>query len=238
MRNLPLPVLYIRGPSGKGKTTLIEKLTSDLTGKYKLVVIKSSRKGFDVSGKDTDRLFRAGPYMVIGISREQMLLRFKEDPERILRKILEGLDADLVIVEGMKGALGPNIALSRDFVDDYTITIYNGKNYSEVLENVIRVIEIGKIFKRLPGLNCGRCGYDCWRLAEKVYSGENVECVVLKEKKDLEVYINGKSFPLNPFVRRLLKKLLIAFLRELKGYEGGSITIRLEDRNKVIYEER
>lgn len=238
MRTLPLPVLYVRGPSGKGKTALIEKLISDLSREHKLVVIKSSRKGFDVSGKDTDRLFKAGPYMVIGISREQMLLRFKEEPERILRKLLEGLDADLVIVEGMKGSPGPNIVLSEDFADDYTLTVYNGENYDEVLENVRRIIEIGKIFKRLPGLNCGRCGYDCWRLAEKVYSGESVECVVLKERKDLEVYINGKSFPLNSFVRRLLKKLLIAFLRELKGYEGGSITIRLEDRNKVIYEER
>ncbi|RLF63106.1 MAG: hypothetical protein DRN30_07020, partial [Thermoplasmata archaeon] len=43
---MPLPMLYIRGYSGSGKTTLIAKLLSDLSKKYKIIVLKTSKKGF------------------------------------------------------------------------------------------------------------------------------------------------------------------------------------------------
>jgi len=235
---MPLPMLYIRGYSGSGKTTLIAKLLSDLSKKYKIIVLKTSKKGFDASGKDTDVLFKSGAYMVIGLSEGQMILRHRGVSNGILKKILEKEDVDLVIVEGLKEAQGPNIALSEEFIDEDTLALYTGDNYGEVLKKVIEIIEIGRIYKGLPGLDCGKCGYTCWELAKRIYNGENLECKVLKQRKELEVLVNGKPLALNPFVVKIFKGVIVAILKELKGYEGGHVVIRFEDRSKGLREEK
>jgi len=219
--------LYVRGYSKSGKTELISKLLKDLSKNYKIGVIKTSKKGFDIEGKDTQKLFSSGSQFVLGISQQEILVKFKDvSIDDVYKKLIDVFDVDFIIVEGMKHKKGPNIAIDSDLVDENTIVVYDGNNYEEVLKAVKRFAEIAKYYKTLPGINCGLCGMDCWKLAQALYEGKDVECKLLKER-ELQISVNNKSIFVNPFVKRIIKNVILSILKELKGYEKGEVVIRL-----------
>ncbi len=112
------PVVSFVSKSGCGRTTFLEKLLPELaalgvrTGILKHHVHTS---GFDVPGKDTDRLARAGAARVVGMSPVQVAL-FEQlegpaEAEKLVQRFMA--DLDLVLTDGLRRAAFPKIEVHR-----------------------------------------------------------------------------------------------------------------------------
>ncbi|HET8733793.1 MAG TPA: molybdopterin-guanine dinucleotide biosynthesis protein B [Anaeromyxobacteraceae bacterium] len=117
------PVVAFSGPSGAGKTTLLLALVRELRRRgLAVAAVKHSGHphGFDVPGKDSDRLLRAGAVGVAVQGASQMAL-FRPPLPGGPRALAAWLPpADVVLVEGWKAARIPRVevhrrAVSRDF---------------------------------------------------------------------------------------------------------------------------
>ncbi len=102
-----IPVVSFVGYSGKGKTTLLERLVRELKRLgYRVAVVKHAPHGFDIDhpGKDSWRLSQAGSDIVVLSSPERVSLVEHVDEELTLTQIeaLIGNRVDIVLVEGYK----------------------------------------------------------------------------------------------------------------------------------------
>lgn len=109
----------IAGHSGMGKTTLLERLIPELTGRgLRVSLIKHSHKNIEIDrpGKDSFRLREAGCSEVLLLGRERWALmhELRGQPEPSLDYLLDRLQVcDLVLVEGFKGGDFPKLEVWR-----------------------------------------------------------------------------------------------------------------------------
>jgi molybdopterin-guanine dinucleotide biosynthesis protein B len=101
-------VIGVAGFKNVGKTTLVEKLVTELTGRgYRVSTIKHAHHSFDIDheGRDSFRHRAAGAAQVAVVSRHRwaVISELRDDAEPSLDQMLAKLDScDLVIVEGYK----------------------------------------------------------------------------------------------------------------------------------------
>lgn len=104
------PVLGIAGWKKSGKTTLVERLIGELTGRgLKVASVKHAHHAFQIDDAETDsaRHRRAGASQVAIVSRRRwaLVMELGADPEPDLAEVVAKLaPCDLVIVEGYKSA--------------------------------------------------------------------------------------------------------------------------------------
>lgn len=112
----PVPVVAFSGPSGAGKTTLLVALVRELGRRgLRVAAIKHSghRHGFDVPGKDSDLLLRAGA-LAVAVQGPAQLAVFgapRAGGARALARLLP--PSDLVLVEGWKAERLPRVEVHR-----------------------------------------------------------------------------------------------------------------------------
>lgn len=101
-------IIGVAGFKNAGKTTLVERLVAELTGRgYKVSTIKHAHHSFDIDheGRDSFRHRKAGASQVAVVSRHRWAIidELRDEPEPSLKDMLARLDpCDLVIVEGYK----------------------------------------------------------------------------------------------------------------------------------------
>lgn len=101
-------VIGVAGFKNAGKTTLVEKLVTELTRRgHRISTIKHAHHSFDIDheGRDSFRHRKAGASEVAVVSRHRWAIihESREDAEPTLDEILAKLaPCDLVIVEGYK----------------------------------------------------------------------------------------------------------------------------------------
>jgi len=111
-----LPIICIVGKSESGKTTLIEKLISELKKRgYRIGSIKHTCQTFDIDkkGKDSWRHRKAGSDTVIITSTDKIAMIKDNDCESLLclEKYFDNID--LVIAEGFNKENMPKIEIVR-----------------------------------------------------------------------------------------------------------------------------
>jgi molybdopterin-guanine dinucleotide biosynthesis protein B len=112
-------VFGIAGHSGMGKTTLLERLIPELTGRgLSVSLIKHSHKSIDIDrpGKDSYRLREAGcsEVVLLGNERWALMHELRGTPEPSLDYLIGRLQpCDLVLVEGFKEGHFPKIEVWR-----------------------------------------------------------------------------------------------------------------------------
>jgi molybdopterin-guanine dinucleotide biosynthesis protein MobB len=117
--NMSIPVVTIIGKSKSGKTTLMEKLITELKERgYRVGTLKHhSHSAFEIDqpGKDSWRHARAGSEHVIIAAPDKIasyrLLKRELDFDQIIR---EFSDLNLILVEGYKSAHQPSIEVIRE----------------------------------------------------------------------------------------------------------------------------
>lgn len=113
------PIIAVSGASGAGKTRLIRRLLPLLTARgLRVGVVKHSghRHGFDVRGKDTEVVRRAGA-VAAAITGPAETAWFGPPVQgaRTLARLLPPVD--LVLAEGFKGEPFPRVEVHRRRVD-------------------------------------------------------------------------------------------------------------------------
>jgi molybdopterin-guanine dinucleotide biosynthesis protein MobB len=112
-------VYGVTGWKNSGKTTLVERLVGEITGRgFSVSTVKHAHHAFDVDreGKDSHRHRAAGAAQVLVSSRRRwaLMTELRGGPEPALDAILARLDpVDLVLVEGYKRDRHPKIETRR-----------------------------------------------------------------------------------------------------------------------------
>jgi len=220
-------ILGIYGESNSGKTTLIVKLISSLKEKgFKVGSVKNIHtKDFtiDTQGKDTWRHKKAGAEIVVARSEnETALIRnrkmFPNEVVAIMEKIV-GLD--LIIVEGFWDDESPKVLVGEGKEKPNTILRYKD-NFDEILNFAIDGIKVGRVKKKLPGLDCGKCGMkNCMELASLIYQEKKSfdDCYYFSEKR-ISLEVDDKEIPLGKFAKEILTGAIVGMVSSLKGVEG------------------
>ena len=113
-----IPIVSIVGKSNSGKTTLLEKIISDLVGRgYRVATIKHNRHGFNIDheGKDSYRHKKAGALITVVSSPHQLALVQDVDHDHSFDEIRDKFiqDADIILTEGFKVNDYPKIEVFR-----------------------------------------------------------------------------------------------------------------------------
>lgn len=106
------------GPSGTGKTTLLERVIVALKERgHRVGAVKhdAHRIELDTEGKDSWRLRQAGADVTLLVGRDQMAWFGTDRPPPDLAEVagLLAADADIILVEGYRSAGLPTVVVSR-----------------------------------------------------------------------------------------------------------------------------
>ena len=114
-----MKIYGVVGYKNAGKTGLMERLVTDITGRgFTVSTLKHAHHVFDVDqpGQDSHRHRTAGAHQVLLASRVRwaLMTELREDDEPPLADLLGQLDpVDLVLVEGYKRDMHPKIGAYR-----------------------------------------------------------------------------------------------------------------------------
>jgi len=118
-----IPIVSIVGWSDSGKTTYLENLIPELTGRgYRICAVKHDVHGFemDTPGKDSWRLKRAGAAVSVVSGPDKIAVIADTGRDLTLSEIRDRFvsDVDLMISEGFKKDVHPKIEVFRRGVRD------------------------------------------------------------------------------------------------------------------------
>lgn len=229
-------ILGIYGHSKAGKTMLIERLVPVLVKRrYKIAVLKHiGQKGFtiDTAGKDTWRFSEAGASIVGGASdRETFFILRKRMSLEDMCKFLNAMETDIILVEGFKGSSIQKVAVGEIKEERNTVFRYRGEKRvrRKIADFLDAGVQIERTLSKLPGLNCGKCGFDCKTMAGMVVKKKKrlVDCANYS-KIQLSLKVNGDDILLGRFAKEMFSGTLIGALSSLKGVKKPKkVKIRL-----------
>lgn len=113
-----IPLITVIGKSKSGKTTLLEGLVRELSGRgYRVATVKHhSHAGFEIDtpGKDSWRFAQAGSQQVVIAAPDKFATYRKLEGELSLDGIAAEIrDMDVILVEGYKRSNKPSIEVAR-----------------------------------------------------------------------------------------------------------------------------
>lgn len=196
-------VLGIVGKSDVGKTTLILKLIPELTKRgYKVGTVKNCPHGFDIDrkGKDSWKFSKEGSRGVLLTSQKKIALIKSTEENSDILKIIDSLfyDFDIVLVEGFsKEQRLKKVEILRKGISEQIDLSLN-----EVIAIVSDIdVKVDKpIFK-----------------PDQIYAiVDFLEKIMKKEKKSVEVIVNGEKIFLNNFLQNMVKSLTLAIVDPLR----------------------
>lgn len=115
---MSIPIVLFIGKSGAGKTTLMEKIITELKARnYRVGTIKHhSHSGFEIDypGKDSWRHAQAGSNYVVIAAPDRIATIRPLNHELTLDEIVVGMtDLDIILVEGYRRTGKPSIEVMR-----------------------------------------------------------------------------------------------------------------------------
>lgn len=221
-------ILGIYGHSKAGKTTLITELIRRLTSEgYDMATVKHiPHENFtvDMENKDTWLHASAGASAVVASSPAEAAFIVKSGMEldKMIEILQKSLNPDLILVEGYKDEDIPKIAVGDIEERPNTVFRYDG-DLEKILRYMKRMIDVERIYKQLPGLNCGECDLCCTKMAELIYDGEkNLTDCPFFSQLNVILEADGKEIPLGRFTKELVANVVNGMLSSLKGTADAS----------------
>jgi len=216
-------VISVVGNSSAGKTTLIERLLRELSGRnYTVAAVKHCPHGFDldVEGKDSWRFTQAGARGVFLTSPSRVGLIEDKEPVPGLKSIAEHYfpSFDIVFGEGFSEEKEvAKIVVLRKGISDY---VQSPQDDILALVSDFEIKGEKPVFK--PDDVSGIANFIEQLLAQEDRMGSSVTLI-----------INEKPVPLNPFVQGVFKNVIMGIIDTLKRKDEKlkqiDITIKLGD---------
>jgi len=226
-------VLAVVGRRGVGKTRVIEGLIKALKARGLRVStakhVPEEEFSLDRPGKDSWRHAEAGADAVTIVApREVSTIRRLRGRalgfEDVVAWASEG--CDILLLEGFKGLIGSRRDVPKVFV------VGGADEASEVeAKGEIRPVLafVGPEEGELRGLKAPYFSFsEIDKLAELILKRFKPE-----ERAEVLLFFNGRKVPLNEFVRKVLRSLILAFASCLKGIE-----VRGDEKVRILVEER
>jgi len=197
------PIVSIIGRSKSGKTTLVEKLITELGSRgYRIATVKHTPHGmsFDKPDKDTWRHLEAGSVAAVASSEDKMVLirpvasgMTLDDIARIL-----GEDYDLILAEGFKQGDAPKIEVHR-------------REVGPLLSGIRKLVAV--VTDEPVATKARQFGFaDIKALADLLETG-----FIKPQRERLSVYVNSASLSLSTFPKEFVTNVLLAMASSLKG---------------------
>ena len=159
---------------------------------------------------------------VFGEARDAQIKGFKK--EKTVPKIVclrgEPDDADRDRSEDLFDGLAICAVGPADQIGGVAVPLF-GRDEMGMIAGLVEE----KAFK-LPNLDCGGCGHErCYDLAREIVAGRGSveECVSLQPA--VEVKIDGRPMPMNPFISGVVRGTILGMLSSLKGFKKGKVEI-------------
>jgi len=245
---MPLVMAVVAAGRGRGKTALVELICRALSRDFTVWTVKHLSQSFDMRDKDTWRHIAAGSNGTIGVSPEEVVTlkpRREASVEDALDEVPAGVD--LVLVEGFRKSQYPKVLVAKTVdeaakqlpkIDGVFALCIQGEepgktkvvgkapvlSEEELIERVKEMVVADQV-KRLPGINCRKCGYpSCEALVQAIKEGKGSlkQCRTLLES-DLGLFVDGNQVFLSPFPRMFVKNVLLAMVGTLKGVDSGKM---------------
>ncbi len=251
----PFIVRLVSFSKGVGKTFIGLKIIELLKRlNVKVCIVKHAVHEIDLQDKDSMKYMSVGVDKVVLINPKKTVIFIRsetEDLEHVVNNYCH--DCKFIIVEGYKrSSLGYAIPIINDVDELSRLSEISGQIYAIVTRNV-EVMDLVKkmnlkyfnfnqteqlayelyseafkhIYNQLPKTNCEMCGFSsCEEYVKAVLSGKvRAECIF---DVNVKLIVNDRYVYLNPFVKKLLKNLIKAFIVSLKNVP--------KDVRKVILE--
>ena len=237
-----MPIIAVAGSKKSGKTTAVETLVHGLTIKgYKVATVKHIPEPnftIDTKGKDTWRHAEAGARTVISVAPNELTVFRKGDTtkhslEQIIRNCED--DAEIIILEGFRKLIGQDPKVLKivavKTIDEVLeaskhfkpILTFVGPISTEVKKLKIPYVDVLKEQKKLVDL-----------VNEKIAASVERK---RKHKKKLRIRIDEHVLPLNPFVQKIMRNIILGMISTLKGVttkgkEDVTITVKSFSRRE------
>jgi molybdopterin-guanine dinucleotide biosynthesis protein B len=229
-------ILGVYGNSKSGKTTLIETLIPKLIAKdYKVGTIKHICKDnftIDSENEDTGRHAKAGARLIIAASGSEtaIVLKNKKNLDEIINLISKLDNVDIILVEGFKKTDIPKIMVGE--ITEEKNTIFkcesNNDNMDEIVMYIQKTIDLERQLKLLPGLDCGKCGFNCSEFARLLLEkNKNLEDCHYYSEKYVTIRYNDKKIALGKFAKQIISNTILGMVSSLKG------TDEIKELNKL-----
>lgn len=231
--------------SGEGKTRLLELLVREFAGLgVPVAVVKHTPHGFAAPVHDTERLLGAGAVAAAAHAGDSYMVEYRRALS--LQELVDELPSPpvLVLVEGYSSKpIGPVIhvtlrgeppAVRNPYacVSDKPVEgCPKTYGWGEVPALARAILEEAykRVAEQLPGINCAMCGSDCTAMAWRILRGEArlLDCPV---RAKVRLVVDGRDVPINPFVKNIIREVVEALVRTLKGVpeKPREITIKIQ----------
>jgi len=212
-------IISIVGKSHSGKTTLLEKLIAELKQRgHKVAIVKHSHHAddLDTASKDTWRFTKAGSELSALNSLDHLAVYRRIDgyfdPQEISSFI--NWEYDFILTEGFKSSNYPKIEVhlskqGNDLVSDPA--------------QLLAVVTDEPLDVNVPQFSRD----DVTAIADLI---ENT-MLVLRREDDVDLIVNGASVPINPSLKDLLIRTLLAMIPSPDG--NGIQNLHISLRRKV-----
>ena len=229
-------ILGVYGYQDAGKTTLVEELVRALVKKgYRVSSIKHTphKKSIDCEGKDTWRHWFAGSDPVVFSSEiETSIIKHSRIPlDDIAKLVMKEFQPDVLIIEGCKEGSFPKVAIGK--VEPRKGTVMKNPSMKRLVAYIETEVAVERVKAKLPGLDCGKCGFTCENLARAIVAGKKNlnECRELPDT-GVSVTVGGHSIAMGRFASTIVDETVRGMLSSLKGYvPGRDVEIRLEAKS-------
>ncbi|MCB5271743.1 MAG: molybdopterin-guanine dinucleotide biosynthesis protein B [Candidatus Cloacimonetes bacterium] len=235
-----MKAIAVIGYHHTGKTSMVVALVKALSARgLRVATIKdihSEKYRADTEGKNTALHIAAGSVQTFARGLYDSAMIYPRPLS--LQEILPHIEADFLIVEGMKDSALPKIVCAAntaeldELVDDSTIAIgglisedlkhYDGLDIFNAQRNAERICQLvlDKSFRILPMALpecCSRCGSSCYQMAQDIVQGRRSrdECV-MDASQSITLEVAGQQVSIVPFVQDILQDTIMAVLGNLK----------------------
>ena len=231
----PLLVLAVVGRKGVGKTRVVEALVRELRARGLRVATAKHvpEEGFslDRPGKDSWRHAEAGAGAVTIVAPgEVTTIRRLRGEDLALEDVISmaSCGCDVLIMEGFRYLVAGRPEVLK-------VAVVGGPDEARELlaEGKLRPVLAFVGPEKGPEGELARPFYtfdELGELASKV-AELAMERKRAREAREAELFLAGREVPLNPFLRRLLRSLVLAFASCLKGVE-----VKGDERVRILVE--